>query len=218
MRKATTFGTVLLCCLAASAARADPIVVTTTTITTAGSFTCRTIPGCSGEGTNAVTIGSGSGSATLTFHGLTSTFDVTNARSPVFTVGEFELNASEGFIFPTHSSNPRLPMLRFALTFTQSGPVAATGTKHWQFGPGGRESLTLQMGRGYMVLPIGPASDAYSRIVYDFTPFPFTVIPGTRTPLNATVGAVPEPGTMMLLGSGLAGLVMARRRRRERDS
>lgn len=219
MRNATTLGTVLLCCLAASAARADPIVVTTTTITTSGSFSCRAITGCSGEGTNALTITSGAGTATLTFHGLTSTFDVTNARTPTpFTVGELELNASEGFIFPTHSANPRLPMLRFALRFTQSEPVAAASTKHWQFGPGGRESLTLQMGRGYMTLPIGPSSYSYGAMVYDFEPFPFTVVPGTTTPLNATVGAVPEPGTMILLGSGLAGVVMARRRRRQHDS
>lgn len=218
MRYATALGTVLLCCLAAPAARADPIHVTTTTVTTSGSFNCRAISGCSGEGTNAVTIISGSESATLTFHGLTATFDVTNARSPIFTVGEFELNASEGFIFPTHRANPQLPMLRFALTFSQSEPLSATGTKSWQFGPGGRESLTLQMGQGYMVLPIAGRFAPYPSLVYDFTPFPFTVVPGTRTPLNATVGAVPEPGTMMLLGSGLAGLVMARRRRRQRNA
>ena len=89
MRSAIPFGTLLLCVLAASTAHADPIVVATTTITASGSFDCRRISGCTGEGTNSLTITSGSETATLTFLGLTSTFDVTNEKAPV-TLGHFE--------------------------------------------------------------------------------------------------------------------------------
>ena len=90
MRSAIKFGTFSLCVLAASAAQGDPIVITTTTITTSGTFDCRRISGCTGEGTKSLTITSGSETATLTFLGLTSTFDVTNEKAPV-TLGHFAL-------------------------------------------------------------------------------------------------------------------------------
>ena len=211
MRIATTlclFAVLVVC--SPAAARADPFVFSTTLITT-GTFDCRSAITCSGEGTSSVTIGSGANSGTLTFTGVNSTFDVTPRNSSV-TLGFFELTAPEGFTFPTHATNPELPMLRFRMTMTHTAPVPDQTFKNWQFGPGGLATLTLQQGTSHASLDAGPNPFNYGLIVYTVRPFPFTLASGT-TALTADVAAIPEPATLVLLGTGLIGAACARRRR-----
>jgi hypothetical protein len=202
--------------LPAQNARADTVRFPTS-FSTSGRFACRSTIECSGEGTNSITFGSGARTATITFTGVETSLDVTNHLQRV-ALGDFTLTGSEGFTFPTHPANPKQPMLRMGMTLHQMKPVDVNRGKGWQFGPGGRETLTLQEGIGFFVRPIGPSPFNYSAIVYTVTPFPFTLRPNTTTRIFADVGAVPEPTSLVLLGAGLMGTLIARRRGRRQEN
>lgn len=205
----------LFACVAAEAG-AEPIVVTSTTVSTSGVFSCRANLVCSGEGTNTITIGSGENTATISFTGVETSFDVTNELTGV-TMGSFEMTASDEFTFPTHPNNPTgLPVLRFALTTHESQPVSTTSTRLWEFGPGGQGTIPIMIGSGYQVLTLGGTAGGYHSTVYTYRPFPFSLSPGTVS-LTADAGAVPEPATMVLLGTGLIAAASAAKRRRRRN-
>jgi hypothetical protein len=190
-------------------ARADAISFPTT-FTTSGSFGCQKGIVCT-FGPDSVTVASPEGgTATITFTGVATTFNATNHLQTV-PFGEFTLTADEGFTFPTFPTNPNRAIVRMSVTLAQTEPAVSSGAHEWLFGPGGKESVTLQMGTRGFARSLG--ATGYHQIVYRVRPFPFTVNPNSSTKLVADVGVVPEPASLFLFGSGVAGLFVRRRRR-----
>jgi PEP-CTERM motif len=198
--------------LSAEVARADSFGIDGA-FTTGGIFTCRPTLACSGTGTNSVTLGSGANTATLTFNGVDTTVVISNVATPV-SLGQFVVTSSPGFTFPTRP-NPNVAILNFNLTLHHTLPTDDTGHAFIAFGPGGKPDLRMIHGGNYITFPLFESSPGhhYQHFVYSFAPVPFRISGSGVTDLAATVGTVPEPATMLLVGGGLAGVIARRRRR-----
>jgi hypothetical protein len=183
-------------------------------VSTHGIFTCPPQVPCSGTGTDSVIIGSGGNFATITFTGVTDTaVQVGNRTTPVG-LGIFETSTTPGFLFPTRLSTAQA-ILRFDLLTDVSSPVATSKSKHWIGRPGGRPDLPLAPDSSFaMSVPAGPnpPGSNYPTLVFSIRP-PIVLSGAAPANLVADVGAVPEPGTLVLVGTALAGAGWWRRRR-----
>jgi PEP-CTERM motif len=210
--KIVSAGVLAAVLLSADVARADSFGIEGA-FSTGGIFTCRPTLACSGTGTNSVNLGSGSNTATLTFHGVESTVLITNVATPV-TLGHFEVTSSPGFTFPTRP-NPNVAILNFNFTIHHTTPTDDTNTFRWTFGPGGKPYLQMLEGQSYTSFPLFESSPGhnYDRFIYSFNSLPLRISGSGITDLTANVGAIPEPATMLLVGGGLAGAIARRRRK-----
>ena len=111
--------------------------------------------------------------------------------------------------------NPNASVVEFQLSMTLSSPVESTRNLFMSFGPGGGTALPLLESRSnYLGFPAGPNPPGfrYTSLVYTLRPFPFSLSGAGVTELTAEAAAVPEPMTLVLVGSGLALGAVTRRR------
>ena len=134
MKTQTTLLILFVSFLTPVKASADPFevlpggeIVFNVAATTSGVFHCDPAIPCTGSGTSSITLGSGMNTATLTFHGIDSTFQAgTHHKRPV-SLGTIESTGGEMFIFPSIPNRPGNPIFSFALTVHQTSPAEGTG-------------------------------------------------------------------------------------------
>ena len=191
-------------------ARADPVrflpdgdIEFDRRIVTSGTLACQNTQhspayDCREFGDGSIEIHSEGGSTRLSFVGRDQIVAVAASTIRRITWGEIIGDATPGFVFPT------LPSSQWALVMLRTNLAA------WDFGPGGSDILPLRQGEREFGKGIEPPDGyAYDHIVFRF---PNLSIAASGNILVADINAIPEPGTVVLLTSGLAAMVRLRRR------
>jgi hypothetical protein len=182
-------------------------------LTTEAAFGCRQSLPCT-AGSNSITFGSGANTTTVTFTGVDTSIAIGTTSRPV-SLGQLSLTTTgSGFQFPD-TINPNTGVLNMGLVLNHEGAIEGSRTRGWRFINRG-ENLDMFLGLPYVVynLPANPGHFNYTMAVYSIRGIPFRLSPnGAPFELVADVGAIPEPGTILLVGSGIAAGLLRRRRR-----